>query len=551
MHGHGNSGHDGPRLVVAPEVHRRRWAILGVLSLSLLITALDHTIMNVALPTMVTDLGASTSQLQWIVDSYTVVFAGLLLAAGALGDRFGRKGALQAGLLAFLGGSLLAASASSATGIIAARAVMGVGGALIMPATLSILTNAFGDPKERARAIGTWAGVSGIGVALGPIAGGYLLEHFSWSSVFWLNVPVVILALVIGHRILPGGSKAEDGRRLDPVGALMSIAALTSVVYSIIEAPHHGWASGWTLSRVALSLVLVSVFVGWELRHPAPMLEMKFFANPRFSAASLSITFAFFAMAGAIFMVTQYLQFVLGYSPLRAGMGILPVAAAIGIAGPLSAHVSQHIGSRTTIVTGLSLVAAGLVVQAMFTESTYLPIALGQSLFGLGLGLAMAPATDSIMGSLPPDRAGVGSAVNDTTREVGAALGVAVIGSIAGSVYSSHMSDRVDSLPLPAPAAEAVKDNIGAAMHAATRMEPSLAEELVRTARSGFVEALHAGMWVGAGVAMVGALIALTKLPGRVGAPAHGSHHSSVARAHHQPREAGDDHGLVASGSAS
>lgn len=520
MHGHGNSNaHAGPRLVVPDDIHRRRWTILGVLSLSLLITAIDHTIMNVALPRMVVDLGANTSQLQWIVDSYTVVFAGLLLAAGALGDRFGRKGALQFGLAAFLGGSLLAALSSSATGVIGARAVMGVGGAFIMPATLSILTNAFGDPAERAKAIGVWAGVSGIGVALGPIAGGFLLEHFGWSSVFWLNVPVVVIALVVGHRILPR-SKASDSRPLDPVGTMLSITALTAVVYSVIEAPAHGWTSAWTMSAIGASIVLAGIFIGWEMRHHSPMLEVRFFTNPSFSAASVSITFAFFALAGAIFMVTQYLQFVLGYSPLRAGLGILPAAAAIAVAGPLSAHVAQHAGARITITVGLLVTATGLAVQAMFAGSSYLPIAIGQGLFGLGLGLAMAPATDSIMGSLPPERAGVGSAVNDTTREVGSALGVAVIGSVAGGVYADHVSAGVGRLGLSGEMVGAVSDNIGAAMHLAGDLDPATGSELVQVARDGFVDAMHTGLWIGVAVAVLGAVVAATKLPGH----AHRSH---------------------------
>lgn len=539
MHGHGSStAHAGPALDVPPETHRRRWAILGVLSLSLLITAIDHTIMNVALPRMVVDLGATNSQLQWIVDSYTVVFAGLLLAAGAFGDRFGRKGALQFGLAMFLAGSVFAALSTSAAGVITARAVMGIGGAFIMPATLSILTNAFGDPAERAKAIGIWAGVSGIGVALGPIAGGYLLEHFSWSSVFWLNVPVVIAALVIGHSILPT-SKAADGRRLDPIGAGLSITALTALVYAVIEAPAHGWTSSWTLGAAVAASVLVGVFVAWEMHCDAPMLDVRFFANPRFSAASVSITFAFFALAGAIFIVTQYLQFVLGYSPLRAGLGILPAAAALAVAGPISAHVAAHLGGRATISAGLVVAAAGLGVQAMFAESTYLPIAVGQALFGLGLGLAMAPATDSIMGSLPPERAGVGSAVNDTTREVGSALGVAVIGSIAGSIYTGHLVPEVDRLGLPADVAAAVTDNVGAAAHAARGLDPATGSQLMQIARDGFVDAMHAGMWIGAAVAGIGAIVAFTKLP---------AHHPAAFHAGHQPDTDAEPH-LVGSGS--
>jgi EmrB/QacA subfamily drug resistance transporter len=484
-----------------------------VLSTSLLITAVDHTIMNVALPRMVTDLDATTGQLQWIVDAYTVVFAGLLLTAGALGDRFGRRGALQLGLLVFLGGSILAATAGSAGAVIAARGIMGVGGALVMPATLSILTNSFGDPAERARAIGAWAGVAGIGVGLGPIVGGYLLERFDWSSVFWVNVPLIVVALVAGRAVLPA-SKASDRRPLDPVGSLLSIVALTAVVYSVIEAPEQGWTSAASLWMFAAAGALTAGFVAWEARRRHPMLDVRLFANPRFSAASTAITLAFFALAGAIFLITQYLQFVLGYEPLKAGVGILPAALALFLAGPLSAHVAQGIGVRLTVTVALALAAAGLAIEATLTDGTgYLPIGIGQALFGLGLGLAMAPATDAIMSSLPADRAGVGSAVNDTTREVGSALGVAVVGSVAGSVYASSVATDVDSLGLARPMADAVTDNVGAAAHAAAALDPATGARLLDAANGAFVDALHAGLWVGAGVAAAGAVIAFLWLP--------------------------------------
>jgi hypothetical protein len=313
------------------------------------------------------------------------------------------------------------------------------------------------------------------------------------------------------------------------------------LVYAVIEAPAHGWTSTWTAVALGAALALVTVFIAWEMRHHTPMLDVRLFGNPSFSAASTSITLAFFALAGAIFMVTQYLQFVLGYSPLRAGVGILPAAAAVALAAPLSAHVAQHVGARLTITAGLLLAAAGFSVQAMFAESTFLPIAVGQALFGLGLGLAMAPATESIMASLPAERAGVGSAVNDTTREVGSALGVAVIGSVAASVYADHVGSRVDSLGLSPEVAAAVKDNVGATAHVANELDPATSVELMHIAREGFVSAMHIGMWIGAAVATLGAVIALTKLPSH---QRHGSHgqaltatsdrqHNLVGATHH------------------
>jgi EmrB/QacA subfamily drug resistance transporter len=515
MHGHGPSGHHGSPLVVPLDVHRRRWAILAVLATSLLITAIDHTIINVALPRMVAELDATTSQLQWIVDAYTVVFAGLLLTTGALGDRFGRRGALQLGLAVFLGGSLLAATSATAGGVIAARAVMGVGGALIMPATLSILTTSFADPRERAKAIGAWAGVAGVGVALGPIAGGYLLDHFAWSSVFWVNVPFIVVALMAGRLLLPT-SRAGDRRPLDLVGSALSIAALAALVYAVIEAPDHGWTSGSSLSWFTGAATLLAAFIAWELHHPEPMLDMRFFADRRFTAASASITFAFFAMAGAVFLVTQYLQFVLGYTPLRAGVGILPAALALFVAGPASAAVAGRIGARPTVAIGLGLAAAGLAGQALLVDgSGYLPVGIGQMLLGLGLGLTMAPATESIMASLPPERAGVGSAVNDTTREVGSALGVAIVGSAAAGVFGNEVAARIGSLDLSAGAMAAAGDNVGAAHEVAAALDPVTGGQLAGIASDAFVDALHAGLWVAATVAFAGAAVAALGLPSR------------------------------------
>ena len=512
MHGHGPAPVAGDVIDVHHDVHARRWVILAVLSLSLLITSIDHTITNVALPRMVTDLGASTSQLQWIVDAYTVVFAGLLLTAGALGDRFGRKGALQLGLLVFLGGSLLAATAGSAGVVIAARGIMGAGGALIMPSTLSILTNVFADPSERARAIGTWAGVAGVGVALGPIAGGYLLEHFSWSSVFWVNVPVVAGAVLAVRALVP--RQPSEVRPLDPAGALLSIVALVLAVYAVIEAPAHGWVSGRTLATFAAAAVAIELFVLWERRHPTPMLDVRLFSNPRFSAPSVAITLTFFAMAGAVFLLTQHLQFVLGFSPLRAGVGILPAAVALFLASSASAHLASHVGVRAALAIGLSVAALGLGFQALVTDGTgYLPVGIGQTLLGLGLGLAMAPATTSIMASLPAERAGIGSAVNDTTREVGSALGVAVVGSVAGTAYGNSVEGPLAALELPPQVAAAVGDNIGASFHSG--LDGATAVEVARVAADGFVDGLHAGLWVAAAVAATGAVIAFVALPGR------------------------------------
>ncbi len=296
-------------------VYQRRWWTLAVLCLSLMVIGVDNTILNVALPTLVKDLNATTSQLQWIVDGYTLVFAGLLLTAGSLGDRFGRRRALSVGLAIFGTGSILSALAASPEQLIFMRCLMGIGAALIMPATLSIVTNVFRVPAERARAIAIWAGVSALGIAIGPLAGGYLLEHFYWGSVFLVNVPIVLLALVAGYFLVPD-SKDPSAPRLDPIGAVLSIVGLTALVWSIIEAPTKGWGSTSTISGLAVALIILGAFAAWELHSDHPMLNVGFFKNPRFTAASQAITLTFFALFGSLFLITQYLQTVLGYSAL-------------------------------------------------------------------------------------------------------------------------------------------------------------------------------------------------------------------------------------------
>ena len=422
----------------AETIYRRRWATLGVLSLSLVIIGLDNTILNVALPTLVRELGATASQLQWMVDAYILVFAGLLLTMGALGDRFGRKLALSIGLVLFGLSSIAAAFADSANTLIAARAVMGIGGALIMPATLSIITNVFSGPGA-GRAIAAWAAVAGLGIVLGPVLGGFLLENFWWGSIFLINVFVVIVAIALGFFLVPE-SKDPAATPLDPVGAVLSIVGLVALVYAIIEAPSRGWTDPLILAMFGLAAVLITVFLWWETRTEHPMLQLSFFENPRFSAASVAITMVFFAMFGTVFLNTQYLQFVLGFSPLEAGFRVMPVATMI-IAAPLSARFAERFGTKRVVTTGLTIVAVAMSILATITVDTgYGRVAIALAILGIGMGTAMAPATESIMGSLPLAKAGVGSAMNDTTRQIGGALGVAILGSILASSYGNAMA---------------------------------------------------------------------------------------------------------------
>ncbi len=503
------------------KAYRRRWAILVVLCVSLLIIVLDNSILNVAIPTLIRELNASNSQVQWMVDSYTLVFAGLLLTMGAMGDRYGRRGALQMGYVLFGLGSLASAFATSADQLIATRAFMGIGGALIMPATLSIITNVF-PPQERGKAIGVWAGTAGIGVALGPLTGGFLLAHFYWGSIFLVNIPIVIFGLIAGFLLIPT-SKDPSAPKLDPVGAALSVAALTAIVYALIEAPERGWTAPFTLGILGAGLVLGAVFVWWEQRSDHPMLDVSFFRNPRFSAANAAITLTFFAMFGSIFLLTQYLQFTLGYSPLESGVRMLPYAGTMMVIAPLSSKVVERFGSKRTIATGLGLAALALVLMGSLSVNTqYIDIAWRFVILAAGMALVMAPATDSVMGSVPLAKAGVGSAVNDTTRQVGGALGVAIIGSIVSSVYGSKVGDFFAGKPAPKAAVDAAKNSLGGAIAVSKNLagQPipnakQLAAGLVDTANHAFVEAFRWGTRVGAVVLALGVIIVLRWLPAR------------------------------------
>ena len=493
----------------------RRWNILGVLVLALLVTSIDHTIINVAMPRLVSDLGASSAQLQWVVASYTIVFAGLLLTAGSLGDRFGRRHALLAGLVTFLAGSVIAATAASTTALIAGRCVMGAGGALIMPTTLSILVNVFGDSRERAKAIAAWTAASAAGIALGPIIGGALMRTFSWSSVFWINVPLLVAAIVGALHVVPD-SRDPHATRLDPIGAALSIAAISSLVYAIIQAPERGWTSGASITNFAIGAVLCVVFIGWELQRDDPMLDVNLFRSRGFSAGSITLTLLFFAMAGTVFLQAQYLQVVLGYTPLVAGFAIVPAAMAMLIGTAAGAHLAASHGARIAVATGTLVSTAGIAVQAAWADGgAYLPTGVGLFLFGLGAGIAMPAATEVIMATLPPARAGVGSAVNDTVREFGGALGVAVIGSVAATGYASSMNEELHRFPgLSAIDRTIITNNVGAAVDASHHLG-ARGENIASAARTAFVESMNHSLWIAAGLALCAAVVALTQLPGR------------------------------------
>jgi EmrB/QacA subfamily drug resistance transporter len=494
------------------EGYERRWWILGVLCLSLLVIGLDNTILNVALPTLVRDLGASTSQLQWIVDAYTLVFAGLLLTAGSLSDRYGRRTALASGLVIFGVGSLASAFAGSASTLIFTRALMGVGGAFIMPSTLSILTNVF-PAEERGRAIGIWAGVSGLGIGIGPVVGGWLLTHFWWGSVFLVNVPVVIFALIAGRLIIPN-SKDPSAPRLDPVGASLSIVGLVSLVFGIIEAPSHGWTDPLILAAFGIALIALTAFIAWERWSDHPMLNLEFFKNARFTAANISVTLVFFALFGSLFFLTQYLQFVLGYSALQAGYRVAPIALVLIVVAPITGRLVNRLGNKVLVTAGMSVVAGGLWFLSTVTiTSGYGHVLISIMILGSGMALAMTPATESIMGSLPLAKAGVGSAMNDTTRQIGGALGVAILGSVFASAYTATLEPWLAGLP--ANAATAAQSSVGSAIQIGNQIGGVAGAALVTAAKSSFIHAMDRGLAVGAVVALVGAVVALVWLPKR------------------------------------
>jgi EmrB/QacA subfamily drug resistance transporter len=489
----------------------RRWWAMAVLCLALFVLGIDHTVLNTAIPRLALALNPSAGELLWIVDGYVLVFAGLLMLGGTLGDRFGRKHLLMIGLVIFGAGSAMSAWAGGPWQLIAGRAVMGVGGALIMPATLSTVTNMF-PAAERTRAIAIWSAVPVIGLMVGPLVSGWLLEHYWWGSVFLINLPLVPLVLFATMAVVPE-TRDKSRPRIDVVGAALSFAGLVLLLYAIIEVSSRGWTDARVIASGLASVLAFAIFFRWEKRVAQPLLDLALFRDARFSAASASITLVFFAMAGMVFALSQYLQFVLGYSPLQAAVRLLPVAATSTLAALGSARLVGHLGRRTMVSGGLALAALGfLVLSHVGDVSGYGIVALSQCLLGLGIGCAMAPATGSIMDAVPAAKAGVGSAVNDTTREVGGALGVAVLGSLLASVYSSTMTDAVHGLP--GAAAAAARGSLPGAVEVARALGKGGAA-LTAAANTAFTDAMSTTLVVGAGVAMMGAVLAFVFVPGK------------------------------------
>ena len=495
---------------------RGRSTILASLLLAAFAINLDITIVNVALPSLVRELHASTSQLQWVVDAYSLVFAALILAAGSLSDRLGRKGFLLVGLGVFGTSSLAGGLTSSAGQLIVARCFMGLGAAMIFPSTLSLISNVFTERGERARAIGLWGASAGAAIALGPIAGGWLLEHFAWQSIFIAMAPVAAAGAALVAASVPT-SRDPRAPRIDLPGLLLSTAAMAILIYTIIEAPAHGWSSVRSLAGFAIAAGLLGAFIARERTAREPMIDLGLFRNHRFSAASGSVTVTFFSLAGFIFLITQYFQFLKGYGPLAAGVRVLPVATSVAIASVVGTKLAVRFGTKSVVAAGLILMTTFFAwVSTATVTTTYLTIAITMLICGTGMGLTSAPATEAIMGVVPTVKAGVGSAVNDATRLLGSTLGVAVLGSVYASVYASRIASRLPAT-LPPAVAHAAHRSVGAALAVAARLHASghaaFGGAVHHTAAHAFTHGLSIACLVAACVTAVGAVLAAVLLP--------------------------------------
>jgi EmrB/QacA subfamily drug resistance transporter len=497
-----------------PSGHPRRRQILLVLCLSLLVVVIDNTILNTALPTLARVLHAGTSSLQWITDAYTLCFAALLIPAGALGDRYGRRRSLLGGLAVFALGSVVAAFASGTGMLIGARVVMGLGAAFVMPATLSIL-NAVFPPKERPQAIAAWSAVTGIGIVIGPTLGGLLLSHFWWGSIFLINVPLVAVALAGAMLTVPETAEPSV-HRLDLLGTVLVGGALFAIVDAIIEAPDRGWTGAMTLAEIAAGFAALGIFAWWELRTAHPLVDLRIFTSRAFSTAAAAVTVIFFALFGSLFVLTQYLQLVHGYSPLSAGLRALPFAFAIGAMSPVSPILAKRFGTRLVIPAGMALMGLGLLdLSAIGVHTSYPPMALAIAIMGAGMGMVMAPASTTIMTTVPAHQAGAGSATNDTIREVGGALGIAVVGSLAAAVYRSRLTHVLVAQHAPGLVVHVATGSVAAADITGRQVGGAAGSELMAAAHSAFVNAMAMGVRVAAGVALVSAVAAIFALPRR------------------------------------
>lgn len=501
-------------MVLEKPGYKTRWLGLAFLSVCVVVIAIDNTVLNVALPSLSRALTASASDLQWIVDAYVLVFAALLLTAGTLSDRFGRKRVLQLGLVLFAVGSLGAAASNSTVTLLAARAFLGIAAAMILPSTLSLITTMFED-EERLYAFSIWASIFSLGFALGPMVGGFLLEHGSWQLVFLINLPVIAVALAGTARYLVD-SRDPHQTRFDVVGIVLSAIGLFTLVYGIIEAGAEGWTQPDVLAALGVAAVILGIFAWWESRNPNAMLPLSVFRNRSFTAASLAIALTVFAIGGSLFFLSQYYQTVLGYDTLRAGLASLPQALTFFVVSQQAVRISKRFSARQAIAFGIGLASVGMFSMAVIfrVDTPYVLTVIGQVLLTLGMGIAVSPATNVIMSSVPPERAGVGSAVNDTARELGSALGVAVLGTVMFATYRHGVEQIATAFPqLGSAVIQQVASSIQAAHAIAATMPDGVAKGVVDLANAAFVSGITQAMFIGAVISALGALLVFFALP--------------------------------------
>ena len=491
-----------------------------MLSGALALISLDNTIVNVALPSMQEDLRASTAQLQWVVDAYSVMFAGSLLLAGALSDRFGRRRALLVGIVVFASGSLAAGFAESAEFLIACRALMGIGGAFIMPSTLSILVQVFTDPRERAQAIGIWAAVAGAAVGLGPVIGGLLLERFRWESIFWVNPPLAVIVLGLVLLVVP---ESSDPARpaLDPWGAVLSTVGIIGLVAAVVALPDSG-LDAWTLGMLVTAVLALVGFVLWERRAPSPLLPLGLFGIGLFRVSILTVSLVYFALMGVMFFMPQFLQLVQGYSPLESGLAILPGAGGLLIASLVSPRLATWIGTRRIVVLGLMAVALGLLAAVpLRVDSPYVHIGACLAVLGCGLGCVLPQATNGVLASVPRERAGLGSAVNDGMGELGGSFGVAILGAILASSYRSAIDADIAAAgdaanAVPPDVLDAIRESLASAVLAIGQVPDALIAPVRAATAAAFVSGMGGALLAGAVVAFAGAVLAWRAFPARL-----------------------------------